>query len=320
MKRREFIGLVGGAASWPLASRAQPAKIPRIGYFWPAFPEPNMGLAGFRQGLADRGYALGRNLILEERYARGDFRRQPPSIAELLALDLDALVTGDAALIYAHAKTSKLPIIGVASDFIGVGLAAGLSRPGGNVTGLSLLSADFSPKWLEFLKAAVPNLGRVAFLGGYTGAVQAEKLRLDETAARFGVTLTQLDLWPDLIEASLGSITRDNFDGLIVSDDVMAEPLVPRIVALAAENRVPTVFGFGAAVPQGGLMSYSADLFAIWRRLAGHVERVLKGARPGDIPIEQATEIKLAVNLKTAKALGLEIPPTLLAGATEVIE
>ena len=320
MRRREFIAALGAAAAWPPPARAQPAKIPRIGYFWPGFPDPNVGLAGLRQGLADRGYVLGRNLLLEERYAEGDFRRQPGLIAELLALGVDVLVTGDAALIYAHTRSATVPIVGVASDFVGVGLAAGLSRPGGNVTGMSLFSAEFSPKWLEFLKAAVPKLERVAFLGGYTGSVQAEKLRIDETAPRFGVTLTQLDLWRDILEASLGAITSANFDGLIVADDVMAEPLIPRIVALAAENRIPTIYGFSTAVGQGGLMSYSADDFEMWRRLAGHVERVLEGARPGDIPIEQATEIKFAINLKTAKALGIEIPTTLLAEATEVIE
>jgi putative ABC transport system substrate-binding protein len=325
MRRREFIGGLAGAAAaapsaWPLPARALPAKPSRIGYFWPGFPDPNVGLAGLRQGLSDRGFVLGRNLFLEERYAEGHPERTPALIAELLALGVDVLVTGGAALIRAHTQTATVPLVGVAADFVGVGLAAGLSRPGGNVTGLSLFSAEFSPKWLEFLKAAVPKLGRVAFLGADSGTIQAEKLRLDETAPRYGVTLTELDLWRDNLEASLGAITSANFDGLIVADDSLAEPLIPRIVALAAENRVPTIYGLSTAVRQGGLMSYSADFFEIWRRLAGPIERVLEGARPGDIPIEQATEIKLAINLKTAKALGIAIPTTLLAAATEVIE
>jgi putative tryptophan/tyrosine transport system substrate-binding protein len=319
MRRREFIGLIAAAATSLPPAPARATKIPRIGYFWPGFPDPNVGLAGFRQGLADRGYVLGQNLVLEERYAEGDLARTPALIAELLALGVDVLVTGDYALIQAHVKTTTVPIVGVASDFVGVGLATGLSRPGGNVTGMSLLAADFSPKWLEFLKAAVPGLGRVAFLGGDTGPVQAEKLRLDDLAPRYGVTLTPLGLWLDL-EPSLAAITRENFDGLIVSDDLMVEPLIPRIIALAAENRMPAIYGFSTAVGQGGLMSYSADVFEIWRRLAGHVERILKGARPGDIPIEQATAIKFAINLKAAKALGLDVPVSLLAGADEVIE
>jgi putative ABC transport system substrate-binding protein len=319
MRRREFIGLAGGAAAWAIGARAQSNKIPRVGYFWPGFSNPNSGLAGFRQGLADRGFVLGQNLVLEERYAEGDLGRTPALLAELLALGVDVLVTGDYALILAHKMTTTVPVVGVAADFIGVRLAAGLSRPGGNVTGMSLLSADFSPKWLEYLKAAVPKLRRVAFLGGDTGPVQAEKIRLDDVASRDGVTLTQLDLWLNL-EPSLGALTGANFDGLIVSDDLMAEPLLPRIVALAAENRLPAIYGFSTAVSQGGLMSYSADAFEIWRRLAGPVARILAGAKPGDIPIEQTTEIKLAINLKTAKALDVEIPVNLLAAAQEVIE
>ena len=325
MKRRQFIATAGAAAAmaasaWPLTARAQATKIPKIGYFWPGSRDPNVGLAGLLQGLEERGFILGRNVILEERYADGALERTPELIGELLALGVDVLVTGEFALIRAHAMTSKVPIVGVASDFVAVGLAAGLSRPGGNVTGLSLFSAEFSPKWLGFLKAAVPKLSRVAFLGGYTGPVQAERLRLDEIAPRFGVTLTQLDLWGGNLDSSLEAITSANFDGLIVADDILAEPLIPRVAALAAENRVPAIYAFSTAARQGGLMSYSADLFQIWRRLAGHVERVLKGAKSGDIPIEQATEIKFAVNLKAAKALGLEIPPTLLAEATEVME
>jgi putative ABC transport system substrate-binding protein len=241
-------------------------------------------------------------------------------IEELLALGVDLLVTGGAGLIRAHTLTAAVPLVGVAGNFVGVGLAARLSRPGGNVTGLSLLSADFSPKWLEYLRAAVPKLGRVAFLGPNYGTIQVEKLRLEEAAPRFGVTLAELDLYGDNLEASLGAISGANFDGLIVADDVLAEPLIPPIVALAAQSRMPAIYGLSTAVRQGGLMFYSADFFEIWRRLADPIARVLAGARPGDIPIEQATEIKLAINLKTAKALGVEIPTYLLAAATEVIE
>ena len=158
MRRRDFIGLLGGAATiasgaWPAPAHAQ-GKIPRIGYFWNDFPDPNVGLAGLRRGLQERGYVLGRNLLLEERFAEGDPSRTRDLITELLALGVDVLVTGDFALIQAHALTATVPIVGVAGDFVGVGLAAKLSRPGGNVTGLSLLSAELSPKWLELLQAA----------------------------------------------------------------------------------------------------------------------------------------------------------------------
>jgi putative ABC transport system substrate-binding protein len=311
---------MGAAAAWPPAARAEQAKTPRVGYYWGAFPDPNVGLAGLRQGLQERGYVLGRNLLLEERYGEGDPGPTRALIAELLALGVDVLVTGDWALIQAHALTATVPIVGVAADFVGVGLAAKLSRPGGNVTGLSLLSAEFAPKWLELLKAAVPKLSRVAFLATFSGLAAAEKARLDEAAPRFDVTLTQLDMYAGNFEASLEAITSASFDGLIVADELMAEAVIPRIVAHSAQNRMPTIYGFPTAVGQGGLMSYSADFFEIWRQAAGYVDRILKGAKPGDLPIEQATAIKFAVNLKTAKALGLDIPPTLLAAADEVIE
>ena len=322
MRRREFIGLLGGAAT--AASGAWPApaqgKIPRIGYFWNDFPDPNVGVAGLRQGLQERGYVLGRNLLLEERYAEGDPSRTRDLITELLALGVDLLVTGDFALIQAHTLTATVPIVGVAGDFVGVGLAATLSRSGGNVTGLSLLSAELSPKWLELLQAAVPNLNRVAFLGDYSGLTVEEKRGLDHAAPRFHVTLTQLDLYRANFEASLDAITGESFDGLIVSGESDAEFIIPRIVAHAAQSRMPTIYGTSTAVRQGGLMSYSADSFELWRQAAGYIDRILKGAKPGDLPIEQATAIKFAINLKTASALGIEIPPTLLAAADEVIE
>jgi putative tryptophan/tyrosine transport system substrate-binding protein len=322
MRRRDFLGLLGGAATaapsaWPTPARA---NIPRVGYFWSGFRDPNVGVAGLRQGLQERGYVLGGNLLLEERYAQGDPARSWALLTELLALGVDVLVTGDFALILAHTLTARVPIVGVAADFVGVGLAAKLARPGGNVTGLSLLSAEFSPKWLELLKAAVPKLNRVAFLGSFSGLNAAEKRGLDEAAPSFDVTVTQLDTYRANLEASLDAITSANFDGLIVADEYPAEPLIPRIVALAAQNRMPTIYGFSTAVRQGGLMSYSADSFELWRRVAGYIDRILKGAKPGDLPIEQATQIKFAINLATAKALGLDIPPTLLAAADEVIE
>jgi putative ABC transport system substrate-binding protein len=321
MKRREFTALLGcAAAAWPIGTRAQSVRTPRVGYYWPGFPDPNVGVAGLRQGLQDRGYILGRNLLLEERYAEGDMARNWALLSELLALGVDVLATGNFALILAHTLTTTVPIVAVAADFVGVGLAAKLSRPGGNVTGLSLLSAEFAPKWLELLKAAVPKLNRVAFLSDFSGFTAAEKRGLDEAAPRFDVTLTQLDTYLPNFEASLEAITRASFDGLIVTDEYSIEPLIPRIVAHAAENSMPTIYGFSTAVRQGGLMSYSADSFELWRRAAGYIDRILKGAKPGDLPIEQATEIDLAINLKTAKALGLDIPPTLLAAAAEVIE
>ena len=156
------------------------------------------------------------------------------------------------------------------------------------------MSADLGPKWLELLQAAVPNLNRVAFLGDFSGTTAEEKRGLDEAAPRFHVTVTQLDMYRANFEASLECDHAQSFDGLIVSGEYPAESLIPRIVALAAQSRMPTIYGISTAVRQGGLMSYSADSFELWRRAAGYIDRILKGAKPGDLPIEQATEIKFA--------------------------
>jgi putative ABC transport system substrate-binding protein len=324
MRRREFIAWLGAAATpgaWPLSAPAQPTKIPRVGYVWFGRPDPNVGLAGLRQGLADRGYVLGRNLLLEERYAEGDRARVPGLIAELLALDVDVLVTGTSGTILAARKaTTMVPIVGVAADWVGSGLADSLSRPGANVTGLSLLSVEISSKWLEYLKEAVPKLNRVAVLGNDNPATLAEMRRIDEAAAGFGIAVTRLNTAPQKLDASLTAMTGANFDGLIATDTIEVETLLPRLIPLVARNRLPTIYGFSFAARLGGLMAYSANFFEIWRRLAGYVDRILKGARPADLPIEQATEFKFAINLKTAKALGLDIPPMLLAAANEVIE
>jgi len=325
MRRREFIAWLGAAAApnaWLSSARAQPTKIPLVGYVTNGSRKAAVSEAGLRRGLADRGYYLGRNLLLDARYAEGDAQRVSSLIAELLALDVDVLVTvGTPTTLAARKATTSVPIVCVTGDPVGVGLAASLARPGGNVTGFSLLSAKFSGKWLELLKAAVPKLGRVAILWNPDNrGAQAEVAMLDEMAGGFGLTLTRLSARPQELEASLAAITAASFDGLIATDDSQIEPLIPRLVDLVARNRVPTLYAFSTAVRQGGLMSYSADFFEIWRRAAGYVDRILKGADPGDLPIEQTTEITFAVNLATAKALGLEIPQMLLATANEVIE
>jgi putative tryptophan/tyrosine transport system substrate-binding protein len=196
-----------------------------------------------------------------------------------------------------------------------------LSRPGGNITGLSLLSSDYSAKWLELLKEAVPKLRRVAVLWNPDNPGTSLQLEhMCEAARILGLDLTILSARPAEIEASLTGMTTTSFDGLVVTDDPFLEPLIPRIIALAAQRRLPTLYAFNTSVQQGGLMSYSANFFALWRRAADYVDRILKGARPADLPIEQATEVILNINLKTAKALGLDIPATLLARCDEVIE
>ena len=318
MRRRTFIALLSVAGAWPLAARAQQTKIPRIGVVWIGSPEhESVVLGSLRKALADQGYVFGRDLVFDERYANGKEERIATLIAELLAVGVDVLVTpGTSATVAAHQATTTVPIVSV-GPLVDAGLAASLARPGGNVTGIDNQANDYRVKWLELL-GAMAKLRLVAVLSepDETPAV----LRLKEAAPRFGLTLTFLSARPQDLESSLAAVAAASFDGLIVNDNASLLPQVPRIVALVAESRTPTLYGFSVAARQGGLMGYSANFFAIGRRLAFYVDRILKGARPGDLPIEQPTEFVLAINLKTAKALGLEIPLTVLAAANEVIE
>jgi putative ABC transport system substrate-binding protein len=318
MRRRTFIALLSVAGAWPLAARAQQTKIPRIGVVWIGSPEhESVVLGSLRKALADQGYVFGRDLVFDERYANGKEERIATLIAELLAVGVDVLVTpGTSATVAAHQATTTVPIVSV-GPLVDAGLAASLARPGGNVTGIDNQANDYRVKWLELL-GAMAKLRLVAVLSepDETPAV----LRLKEAAPRFGLTLTFLSARPQDLESSLAAVAAASFDGLIVNDNASLLPQVPRIIALVAESRTPTLYGFSVAARQGGLMGYSANFFEIGRRLALYVDRILKGARPGDLPIEQPTEFVLAINVKTAKALGIDIPLTLLAAADEVIE
>ncbi len=260
--------------------------------------------------------------MFEGRYAQGDIEKVPAFIDELLALKVDVLVTvGTSISLAARRATSTVPIVCISGDPVGTGLAASLSRPGGNVTGLSMLAADYSSKWLELLKEALPKLQRVAVLWNPDNpSIVLEMERLQAAARALGLDLTAFPARPKEIEDSFAAIANGGFDGLVVTTDASIEPSTPRIIALAAEHKLPAIYPFSTAVQQGGLMSYAADLFAMWRRGASYVDRILKGERPGDLPIEQPTAVALKINLKTAKALGITVPPTLLALADEVID
>jgi len=323
MRRRVFLALAAGAAAaWPIVGRGQSAKTVRIGFVSPGPRGDIVSLNGLRQGLVDRGYALGRDLQIEERYAEGNPAKLPALIADLLALGVDVLVTaGTPATLAAHKATSTVPIVSVTGDPVGVGLAASLSHPGGNVTGLSFQASEYSAKWLGLLKAAVPTLRRVAVLWNPDNPFnQIEMRQLDEAAPPLGLALTRLSDRALELESSFAAIAAGGFDGMVVADDASLEALVPRFVAFAAQARIPALYGISEFVQKGGLMSYSVNLFKVYRRTAGYVDSVLKGANPAELPIEQATDIALKINLKTAKALGLDIPPLLLASADEVIE
>jgi putative tryptophan/tyrosine transport system substrate-binding protein len=324
MRRRKFITLLGGAAIiWPSPGGAQQQAVPKVGYVWIGAPGTDGDtLPGLRRGLEDKGYTLGRNLHLEERYADGNEERLPALVAELLALHVDVLVTpGTQVARVAQRATSKVPIVMLSGDPVDTGLVASLARPGGNITGLSLLSVEYSAKWLQLLKEAAPKLQHVGVLWNPDNpGIVREVEQMRRVAPALGLELTTLSARPRDLEVSLAAIAATRLDGLVVSDDPFLDSKLSVLIAFTAKHSLPAIYGWGDAAKQGGLMSYSANIFELWRQAAAYVVRILKGARPADLPIEQATSFALKINLKTAKALGLTISPSLLAGADEVIE
>jgi putative tryptophan/tyrosine transport system substrate-binding protein len=303
-----------------VAARAEgPA---RVGFIWLGARGSFEGLDGLRQGLQDGGYTLGRDLMLEERYADGHPEGLADLVTELLALKVDVLVTpGSQTATVAKNLAPNVPIVFVSGDPIAAGLAASLAHPGGNLTGMSLLSGDYSAKWLELLKEAVPKLHRVAVLWNPDNRGIARELEPMPAEARaLDLDLAALCARPQEIDGTLASVRNTKPDGLVVTDDPFLISITPRLISFAEDAHLPVIYGYGGYGQQGALMSYSTNLFAINRRAASYVDRIIKGARPSDLPIEQATEVSLRINLKTAKALGLTIPPSLLARADEVIE
>ena len=323
MKRREFFTLLGGAAAaWPLASLAQQPALPRVGYVFVGTRGTDASGAGLRKGLAELGYEVGRNIALEERYADGDSAKVPGLISELVAGRVDVLVTvGSFATLAAQRVTSTVPIVFASGNPVKSGIVASLNRPGGNATGVSILASDYSAKWLELMKEALPKLTRIAVLWNPenpSGTQEVEQMKA--TAQALSIDLSTFVGNAAKIDESLGVVANNGYDGLVMTTDPSLEPLTQKVIAFAAVHRVPTMYPFSVAVEQGGLMSYAIDLFEMWRHAASYVDRILKGAKPADLPVEQATRVELKINLKTAGALGIVVPPTLLARADKVIE
>ena len=330
MRRREFITLLGGAAvGWPVAANAQQAaKVARIGYLSTNLASSPHHHEAFRQGLRDLGYVEGRNIVVEYRDAEGKVERHPALAAELVALKVDVIVVAGSTLTARTAKqaTSTLPIVFIAvGDPVGSGLVTSLARPGGNVTGLSAVSPELVGKCLELLKQAVPEVDRVAVLwvpGALGERTDKNMLNGAEVAGRaLGVQLQFVDArglenfdgaFSDMTSAGAGALT------VLPSARLLREHR--RLVDLAAKNRLPAVYTSREFVDAGGLMAYGANLADLYRRAATYVDKILKGAKPGDLPVEQPTKFELVINLKAAKALGLEVPPLLVAQADELIE
>jgi putative ABC transport system substrate-binding protein len=323
MKRREFIGLLGGAAAtWPLAARAQQVTKPaRLGYIWIGAKDSEHSTRdGLRQGLRDLGYLEGRDYVLEERYAESQQDRLRGIIAELLqlkvALFLSPGVQVTTALI---AGTSTIPIIATTPDLLASGFVSSLARPGGNVTGISLTAGPtLSEKWLDILKETFPSVVTVAILTA-SGVVYLDRIRA--AAAMLGLRVRYFTAQdPREIDRALSDIAAMRPDGLIVESDANLVSNRAKIIGFVARNRLPTVYGNLDYIPDGGVMAYFTSIFETWRRLATYVNRVLKGANPGDLPVEQAVKFELVINLKAAKAMGLSISESMLLRADKVIE
>lgn len=326
MRRRDVVRLLGGVAcACASAPRAQPAnRLPMIGFLSPAAPALASTRMFFR-GLAEHGYADGKNVALVPRYAEGRFDRLPALAAELVALRVDVIAAAvTQASLAARDATRTIPIVmlGV-SDPVGAGLIASLARPGGNVTGTSSMSSGVIGKSLEVLKEAVPAAERVAILWNPANAVfQAQMMREAEATARaLGLRLQAHGArGPHEFDAAFAAIAKADVQAILVMPDPLTTQHTARIVDFARRARLPAIYGTREQAEAGGLVTYGPDIPEQFRRGAAYVDKILKGAKPADLPVEQAAKFALIVNLKTAKALGLPIPSTLLVRADEVIE
>jgi ABC-type uncharacterized transport system substrate-binding protein len=328
MRRREFITLIGGAAvAWPLAAKAQQSKVYRLGYLVPASPSDPVEVNLRRQfllGMRDLGYVEERNFKMEVRYADGHLDRLPALTAELVRLPVDILVVGGEASIRAAKRaTDKIPIVmTLAADPVGSGLVPSLAHPGGNVTGLSALAADMASKRVELLKEVVPHAVRVVVLWNSNNQSKVVEWKDTEIAARsVGLTLRSVEVRaPEELNGAFTAVLREKPDALITFTESLTLAFRQQIGNFALSNRLPMISELREFTVVGGLASYGTSRPDLWRRSAAYVDKIMRGANPGDLPVEQPTRFELVINLNTAKALSLNIPPTMLTRADEVIE
>ena len=325
MKRREFITLLGAVATaWPLAARAQQPAVPVIGFLGESTPSGQRGwVAAFVQRLRELGWTEGRNVAIEYRWAEGRNERFVDLVAELVKLKVDIIVTqGTPAVIAAKQATSAIPIVfPIAGNPVASGLVASLARPGGNVTGLTNQTADLAGKRLELLREVVPGLRHLAILANVDNPSVVLDISEVQTAARglgLEISTSEIRRTEDIapaIEAARGKV-----EALYVAGDPLVTTNRTRVAFLAVGAQLPTMYGNHENVEAGGLISYGPNLTDLHRRAANHVDKILRGTKPSDIPVEQPTKFDLVINLITARALRLNIPPVLLARADEVIE
>ena len=326
MRRRNFITMAGGAALWPMAARAQ-QPIPVIGFLSSLSPENSVRLvAAFREALRDGGYVEGRNVAIEFRWARGQYEKLPAAAAELVALRVAVIVAtgGQPVALAAKAATSTIPIVfGVGGDPVKDGLVASMNRPGGNATGVNLLTGELEAKRLGLLKEVVPKAALIAVLLNQKFLQMREQRREVEEAART-LRLRPLMLYASTdaeLDTAFGALEQQRPDALLVASDPFFEDRRARIVAAVDRLRLPAIYQFHQSAVIGGLMTYGISLVDVYRKFAyDYVVQILNGARPADLPVQQPTKFELVINLKTAKALGITVPESLLVAADEVIE
>jgi len=309
----------------PLAAEAQQAtKVWRIGYLGYAYPSQARDLDVFRERLRDLGYVERKNLVIESRSAESSFERLPALAAELVSLKLDVIAAiGNRTIVALMRATQTIPIVMISGgDPVGTGLVGSLAHPGGNVTGLTNLAEGLSAKWLELLTETGPGITRVGVLIEPAGSAHATFLREIKTAGqRAGIAVFGLEAQGrDDIERAFAALTRERAQGLIVLPNPITLTHQTQIVELAAKNRLRAMYPYGEFTESGGLMAYSTNRTDLYRRSATFVDKILKGAKPADLPVEQPTKFELVINLKTAKALGLTIPQSLLLRADQVIQ
>jgi putative tryptophan/tyrosine transport system substrate-binding protein len=325
IKRRRFIALLSGAAAWPLAARAQQVRTPRrIGVLLVGLSPDSKELKHFRLGLRDAGYAEGRDVLIEWRSANGDYDRVPELVADLVRSNVDVIVEDSTVgTEITKRATSTIPIVmALVLDPVATGLVKSLAYPGGNVTGLSMMATELYPKRLQLLREINPQLTRVAVFWNPDHPFHAKAVEaIKAVAASVPVELSFAAVrGPDQFGSAFSDIMRANAQALYVVDDPIFFAHRRVLLELASEARLPTIYETRRYPEAGAFISYGPDLYDLFRRSAIYVDRIFKGANPANLPVEQPTKFELVINLKTAKALGVEVPPMLVALADEVIE
>jgi putative ABC transport system substrate-binding protein len=328
MRRRNFISFVGGAAAWPLAARAQQQAMPVVGLLGAAGPddvEVARNLAAFRRGLAETGYVEGQNVRIEYRWAEGHYERLPALAAELVARNVDVIVNegGAPSVLAAKNATSKIPIVfHTGNDPVAEGLVASLARPGGNLTGVSLLQVEISPKLLQFATELVPKARVIALLVN-PNSTNAEPLlrQLQEAADRSSMQVRVLKAGTEAeIDAAFATLDQLPADALIVGGDTFFTTRREQIIALAARHAIPATYSQPWFARAGGLLAYGPSLQPAYRLKGNYAGKILSGAKPADLPVQQPTTLELVINAQTVRSLGLTVPPTLLVAADELVE